>query len=109
MTIGIIEVSLFRVPQNFISLGSFLELLLCLFTSRISIRMILHGKFTICLFYIRFRGTFLNSKYFIIIPFHLYILSIYNLIFIGKKSGKIGEKNNKINHLVSAFICIPYI
>jgi hypothetical protein len=68
MTISVINPTLLGVPQNFIGLGSFLELLLRLLVSWIAIRVVLESELAIGLLYLLLTRLPGNTQDLVIIP-----------------------------------------
>ena len=63
------------IVQYIISLSSLFKLCFSLRVIRITVRMILDSKFSVCFLYLVFRGTFTYSEYLIVISFAILLLS----------------------------------
>jgi hypothetical protein len=69
VTVGVINATLLGVSQNFIGFGGFLELLLRLLVSRISIRVVLESELAIGLLHLLLTRLPRNTQDLVIIPF----------------------------------------
>ena len=63
----VIKLLLFRIVQDRIGLGNFLEFFRCRFISGVGVRMVFLRHFTICFFYFTLRSALFNTQHFIII------------------------------------------
>ena len=76
----IILLAFLWIVQYIISLSSLFKLCFSLRVIRITVRMILNSKFSVCFLYFVFRGTFTYSEYLIVISFcHLTIVLLLPL------------------------------
>jgi hypothetical protein len=69
MAIPVIEIPLFGVPQNLVSLGGLFKFFLGFFVSWVPVRMILKGQLAVCLFYVSLIRIAGYAKNFIIVSF----------------------------------------
>ena len=69
MAVLVVACLFVRIAEYGISLGSLLELLLCLFVARILVRVLLDGHFPVGLLYFFRCGVTIHAKHLIIISF----------------------------------------
>ena len=65
----IVLLTLLRVVQDVVGLGSLLKLLLSLFVARVSVGVIFDGNLSICLLDVVFRGRLVQSQHLVVVSF----------------------------------------